>query len=115
MSAADASALVVLTTTGSREEADSLAGSLVERRLAACVQIVSGVHSVYRWEGRVAREPEWLLLCKTSRARYAELEAAILEAHSYATPEVLAIPAERGAADYMAWLARETEEEKGPE
>lgn len=110
--------LVVLTTTASREEAGSLASSLVSRRLAACVQIVPGLESVYWWEGEVKRAAEWLLLCKTTRARFDELERAILELHSYTTPEIVAIPAERVSEGYLAWLnqevdGRRSEEETG--
>jgi periplasmic divalent cation tolerance protein len=106
----DGGAVVVLTTAGSAEEAGTLAGALVERRVAACVQVVPIAESVYWWEGRIAREAEWLLLCKTTRARYADLERAILELHSYATPEIVALPAERVADSYLAWLGRETAE-----
>ena len=95
---------MVLTTAGSREEAASIAASLVESRLAACVQVVSGVESVYRWEGEVTRDAEWLLLCKTTEGRYAELERAVLESHSYATPEVVAFKIERGSGAYLDWL-----------
>lgn len=103
---AEPDAIIVLTTAGSHEEAAAIAASLVESQLAACVQIVSGVESVYRWEGRVAREAEWLLLCKTTAARYADVEAAIREAHSYETPEVVAVRVEYGSAAYLAWLGR---------
>jgi periplasmic divalent cation tolerance protein len=97
--------IVVLTTTSSNEEAAAIAASLVERRLAACVQIVPGIESVYRWEGEVTRDAEWLLLCKTLEERYDELERVILELHSYETPEILAIAAERVSEGYLAWLA----------
>jgi periplasmic divalent cation tolerance protein len=93
-----------LTTTGSREEAATIAALLVESRLAGCVQIVPGVESVYRWEGRVEHDAEWLLLCKTESERFAELERAILGAHSYSTPEIVAIAIEDGSKAYLAWL-----------
>jgi periplasmic divalent cation tolerance protein len=99
---------MVLTTTGSHDEAATIAASLVEARLVACVQIVPGVESVYWWEGRVARDAEWLLLCKTTAERYGDVEAAILELHSYTTPEVVAIPIERGSAAYLDWLRQST-------
>jgi periplasmic divalent cation tolerance protein len=102
----DDNAILVLTTAGSRDEAANIAASLVESSLAACVQIVSGVESVYRWEGRVARDAEWLLLCKTTAGRYADVERAILERHSYATPEVVAIRIEGGSGAYLDWLRR---------
>jgi periplasmic divalent cation tolerance protein len=99
---------MVLTTTGSHDEAATIAASLVEARLVACVQVVPGVESVYWWEGRVARDAEWLLLCKTTAERYGDVEAAILELHSYTTPEVVAIPIERGSAAYLDWLRQST-------
>ena len=101
-------AIVVLTTAGSHDEAATIAASLVESRLAACVQIVPGVESVYWWEGRVAREAEWLLVCKTTDDRYGEVEAAIRERHSYTTPEVVAIRVDRGSASYLDWLRQST-------
>jgi periplasmic divalent cation tolerance protein len=96
--------LLVLTTTGSREEAATIADLLVESRLAGCVQIVPGVESVYRWEGRVEHDAEWLLMCKTESERFAEIERAILRAHSYSTPEIVAIAIEDGSKAYLAWL-----------
>ena len=102
-------ALVVQTTAGSHEEASALASSLVSGRLAACVQIVPGVESVYWWEGEVTRGSEWLLLCKTTAARYAEVERAILELHSYTTPEIVALPIERGSEGYLGWLFAEVD------
>jgi periplasmic divalent cation tolerance protein len=98
--------ILVLTTAGSRDEAANIAASLVESHLAACVQIVSEIESVYRWEGKIAREPEWLLLCKTTAGRYADVERAILEMHSYTTPEVVAIRIEGGSGSYLDWLRR---------
>ena len=98
--------MMVLTTAGSREEAAKIADLLVGARLAACVQVVPGVESVYRWEGRVTRDAEWLLLCKTTAERYDAVEKAIREAHSYTTPEVVAFRVERGSSDYLDWLRR---------
>lgn len=101
--------ILVLTTTGNRDEAATIAASLVDSGLVACVQIVSGVESVYRWEGEVVRDAEWLLLCKTTAARYVEVEGAILATHSYTTPEVVAIRIERGSSSYLEWLRRSVE------
>ena len=100
----DDHAILVLTTAGSRDEAANIAASLVESHLAACVQIVSEIESVYRWEGRVTRDAEWLLLCKTTAGRYADVERAILEVHSYTTPEVVAVRIEGGSGAYLDWL-----------
>lgn len=98
--------IMAMTTTGSTEEAAKIAASLVERRLAACVQIVPGISSVYWWEGEVAQDSESLLLCKTTEERYDELERAIRELHSYTTPEIVAVRIERGSDDYLEWLRR---------
>jgi periplasmic divalent cation tolerance protein len=98
------SAILVVTTAGSHDEAASIAASVVDARLAACVQIVPGVESVYRWEGRVATDTEWLLLCKTTADRYDALQDAIVRMHSYTTPEVVALSIDRGSPAYLEWL-----------
>jgi periplasmic divalent cation tolerance protein len=95
----------VLTTTGSEEEAERISTSLVDRRLAACVQVVGPVSSRYRWQGKVEHEREWLCLIKTATSRYDELEAAIRELHSYDEPEIVATPIIAGSAGYLAWLS----------
>jgi uncharacterized protein involved in tolerance to divalent cations len=102
--------LIVLTTTSTAEEAENLAGQIVDRRLAACVQILPQVRSVYLWGGEVKTEGENLLLIKTLTAKYPELENFILENHSYDTPEVVAIPVERIADKYLGWVASVLEE-----
>lgn len=97
-------ALVVLTTVGGEEEANQLAAAIVERRHAACVNIVPGIRSIYRWQGDVRRDSEWLLIIKTLDSEYAALEAAIRELHSYETPEIMALSVERGDERYLEWL-----------
>lgn len=97
-------ALVVLTTTASREEADRLATALVERHLAACVQIVGPMTAVYRWQRTVQKSEEWLCLIKTRRSSFTLLEAAITELHSYEVPEIVALPITTGSAPYLSWL-----------
>jgi len=97
-------ALIVLVTAPNIEEASRIADTLVGERLAACVNIVSGIESIYRWEGRVARDNEVLMIIKTTDERYAELEAQVKALHSYTTPEVIAIRIERGAEAYLKWL-----------
>jgi periplasmic divalent cation tolerance protein len=94
----------VLTTAGSEEEAGRIAGLLVERRLAACVQVVGPITSRYRWEGEVEEEREWQCLAKTTRAAYEAVEAAIREAHSYDEPEIIATPIVAGSPGYLAWI-----------
>jgi periplasmic divalent cation tolerance protein len=100
--------LQITTATGSRDEAERLARSLVERRLAGCVQIAGPVSSVYRWQGAVEEAAEWLCLIKTTRERFAEVETAIRELHSYDCPEVIATPIIAGSASYLAWLEEQT-------
>lgn len=95
----------VLTTTGSEEEAGRIASLLVDRRLAACVQVVGPIVSRYRWQGAVEEDREWQCLAKTTRAAYEAVEAAIREAHSYDEPEIIATPIVAGSAGYLAWIA----------
>ena len=96
--------IAVLTTTGSRVEAESIATQLVERKLAACVQ-VSAIESVYTWEGATQRDDEYRLLIKTAAERYPEVEAAILELHSYELPAVYAFAMEHAYEPYAKWVA----------
>ncbi|MEU0128918.1 MULTISPECIES: divalent-cation tolerance protein CutA [unclassified Streptomyces] len=100
--------LTVMTTTDSEEKAGALARGAVAARLAACAQISAPVTSVYRWRGAVETEQEWQVLFKTTAERYAELEAHLVEAHDYATPEVIATPVVRGSSRYLAWVSAET-------
>ena len=97
-------ALVVLCTAPDREIAERLATDLVELRLAACVNLIGEVRSVYRWEGKVARDDEVLLVIKTSQARFADLGRAIAERHPYQVPEVLALSVADSHAPYLDWL-----------
>jgi periplasmic divalent cation tolerance protein len=99
---------VVLSTCGSAAEAGSIAHLLVEKRLAACVNILPGVHSVYRWKGVVEDADEWLLVIKTRRVLVEQLTTALREAHSYELPEVLAIPVVEGLERYLSWIDEET-------
>jgi periplasmic divalent cation tolerance protein len=95
---------LVLSSAGSREEGETIAQALVESRLAACVNIVRGITSVYRWQGKVESAEEVLLLIKTTTARLAELEAALHRLHSYDVPEFLVLPVEGGSAAYLRWI-----------
>ena len=97
--------LLVLTTAGSESEAGKIAHALVERRLAACVNIVPHIQSVYRWEGKVEQAEEYLLLIKTVKIREEQVRAAIRELHSYELPECIAIEIESGSAEYLKWLS----------
>jgi periplasmic divalent cation tolerance protein len=95
---------IVLTTAGSREEAEKIAQALVERRLAACVNIVGPIHSVYRWQGKVESAAEHLLLIKTIAAKFDAVAKTIRELHSYELPECLELPIEAGNAEYLKWI-----------
>jgi periplasmic divalent cation tolerance protein len=97
----------VLTTTGSAEEAQRISEVLVERRLAACVQVLGPILSRYRWQGVVEEAEEWQCLAKTEAARYGEVEAAIREVHSYEEPEIVATPIVAGSTGYLDWVSAE--------
>lgn len=100
--------IVVFNTCGSAEEADVIARMLVERHLAACVNILPPVRSIYRWQERIEESTEWLLLIKTAQSRFAELSEALRAAHSYEVPEIMALPVLEGSPAYLAWLTAET-------
>jgi periplasmic divalent cation tolerance protein len=80
---------------------------LVEERLAACVNVVTGVRSFYRWKGKIEKSPEWLLVIKSSRGRFEELRAALEKLHSYDVPEVIALPVVEGTKNYLHWMEGE--------
>ncbi len=96
--------IVVLSTCASVEEAERLARVLVERRLAACVNVLPGIRSVYRWKGEIASASECLLVVKSSRELFDSLRAALEAAHSYELPEALALPVIDGSPAYLEWL-----------
>ncbi|CAM5579484.1 divalent cation tolerance protein [Streptomyces narbonensis] len=100
-------ALTVLTTTDSPEKAETLARGAVEARLAACAQVSGPVTSVYHWQRAIETAEEWQVVFKTTEARYEDLEAHILAAHDYETPEIIATPVVRASSAYLAWLGRE--------
>jgi periplasmic divalent cation tolerance protein len=97
-------AIAVFITAPNGEEATRLAEMLVGAQLAACVQILPRMQSVYRWQGKVERQSEILLIAKTTRGRFAELERSVRALHSYETPEIVALPITAGSAPYMEWL-----------
>ena len=106
--AAPTDALVVLVTTPTPERAAEIARAVVEERLAACGNVVPGLRSIFRWEGKVEDEAEALLVLKTTRARFEALKDRVLALHPYQVPEVIALPVEAGSAAYLEWIARET-------
>ena len=98
------SELIVFVTSSTNDEAIRIADALVSERLAACVNIVSAIQSVYRWEGKITREKESLMIIKTTEERYSQLERRVKELHSYSTPEVIAIKIAAGSEQYLDWL-----------
>jgi periplasmic divalent cation tolerance protein len=96
---------IVLTTAGSEDEARKIARHLVEQKLAACVNIIPQVESIYRWQDKVESAPEWLLLIKTTAEGFAAVRDAIRGLHSYQLPECIAITIEDGSPEYLEWLA----------
>ncbi len=101
-------AIVIFTTCASEEEALKIANALVGEYLAGCVSIVSPVRSIYRWEGKIFDEKEWLLVIKTGRERFEELERRIKLLHSYSVPEIICLPILEGSLDYLEWLEETT-------
>jgi periplasmic divalent cation tolerance protein len=94
---------IVFTTAGSEEEARKIARALVDRRLAACVNIVPQMESIYRWQGKVDESREWLLLIKTSAALFPAVRDAVRELHSYDLPECIALNIADGNKEYLKW------------
>jgi len=103
----------VATSTATQEEARQIARISVERRLAACAQVLGPVTSTYWWHGGIETAGEWLCLLKTPASRFEALAAQIRAEHSYDTPEITATPISHGSPDYLAWIGRETT--SGPE
>jgi len=97
--------ILVLMTTAKREEANQIASMLVEGGLAACVQILPGIESIYRWQGKTQRESEVLILAKTMQDKFAELVSRVTAIHSYETPEIVGLPITAAAAPYLKWVA----------
>jgi periplasmic divalent cation tolerance protein len=94
----------VTTTTGSEADARMISRTLVERRLAACVQIIGPITSVYRWRGEIETAREWLCVAKSGESLFAAIERAIRDVHPYEVPEILSTPVTGGSAGYLAWM-----------
>jgi periplasmic divalent cation tolerance protein len=101
-------ARIVLTTAGSPEEAEKIARALVERRLAACVNIVPQIQSVYRWKDKIEQETEWLLIVKTKGNVFESVADAIKELHSYELPECVMLEVDSGSERYLNWIRENT-------
>jgi periplasmic divalent cation tolerance protein len=98
--------IIVLTNTGSQEEAAKIARALVEGKLAASVNVIPGVESVYWWKGKIETASEWILLIKSVRSNFEAVRDAIRELHSYDLPECIAISIEEGSPEYLNWIAQ---------
>jgi periplasmic divalent cation tolerance protein len=96
--------IVVLSTCASEQEAEKLARALVEQRLAACVNVIPGISSFYRWQGNLETATEFLLMIKSSRHRFEQLRSALENLHTYEIPEVIALPIMDGTANYLDWI-----------
>lgn len=106
---AESSAMVVLVTTSTQEEAEKIGRMLVEAKLAACANVVSGVRSIFRWDNNITVEQECLMIIKTTRKRFAELESVVRQQHSYSVPEIVALPVVAGSESYLNWVRGETD------
>ncbi len=96
--------IIVYSTASSKNEAESIASSLIESKLAACVQIISGINSTYYWEGKVVQDDEFLLSIKTVRIKFEALKDKIIDLHSYKVPEIIALPVVNGSEEYLNWI-----------
>jgi len=101
--------IVVLVTCGSEEEALKIANALVESRLAACANLVAPIRSIYRWEGKIWDEKEWLLVIKTQKRSFEALENKVKSLHSYSVPEIVSLPITEGSSAYLNWIKENTD------
>ncbi len=100
--------IIVYVTAPTEEEAGKIARALVDKKLAACVNIVRDMTSIYRWQGKIEDEAEVLMIVKTRRGHFGRLQETVKQLHSYSVPEVIAIPVVEGSEDYLKWLREET-------
>ena len=100
--------IAVLVTCGSEEEALKIANTLVQDHLAACVNLIAPIRSIYRWEGKIWDEKEWLLVIKTQKHRFEELEKRVKSLHSYSVPEIISLPITEGSSAYLNWIRENT-------
>jgi periplasmic divalent cation tolerance protein len=100
--------ILVNCTTSNKKDALEISKYLIEKKLAACINIIPNIISVYRWDGYVTEEEEFLLAIKTQKKLYKKLQAAILEKHEYELPEIIAIPVQEGYDKYLKWVKDET-------
>ncbi len=104
--------VVVYVTAPGEEEAERIAKTLVENKLAACVNIVRNVRSIYRWQGKIEDENEALMIVKTRRKHFGRVSETVKQLHSYSVPEIIALPVVEGSGEYLAWLGEETKSQQ---
>ena len=107
--------IVVLVTASSLRESKKIAKHVVDARLAACVNITAPAQSIYRWQGRVTEDKEFLLVIKSSRELFEEIKAAVSKLHSYRTPEIICLPIIDGSQEYLQWISDSVKQPKGPD
>jgi len=107
--------IVVLATASSLRESKKIAKRLVEGGLAACVNITQPIQSIYRWQGKVTEDKEFLLVIKSSRELFEEIKAAVAKLHSYTTPEIICLPIIDGSQEYLQWISDSVKQPKGPD
>lgn len=100
--------VLIITTTDKKEDADKIASFLVEKKLAACVQVIGPIESTYRWKGKVEKSREWLCFIKSRENLLSEIEKRLREIHPYEVPEIVALPIIGGYKDYLSWVIKET-------
>ncbi len=107
--------IVVLVTASSLRESKKIAKHLVDARLAACVNITQPIQSIYRWQGKVTEDKEFLLVIKSSRELFEEIKAAVTKLHSYSNPEIICLPIIDGSQEYLQWNSDSVKQPKGPD
>ena len=107
--------IVVLVTASSLRESKKIAKHLVDARLAACVNITAPAQSIYRWQGKVAEDKEFLLVIKSSRELFEEIKAAVTKLHSYSNPEIICLPIVDGSEDYLQWIGDSVKQPEEPD
>lgn len=100
--------IIILVTTSSEEEGRKIAGILIEKKLAACVNLIKDIESIYRWKGKISDEKEILMMIKTRKKLYRSVEEEVKKIHSYEIPEIIALPIISGSKDYLYWMDSET-------
>ncbi len=98
----------IITTVPRRQDVEKISKALLDKRLAACVQIGGPVKSIYRWHGKIEKAREWICAIKTKKSLYKKVEKVIIEIHPYEVPEIIVIPITGGSRDYLKWLSAET-------